>query len=441
MTRRFVLALALGVSAPAAAPRPAAAQAPATSYDTLRLGALQDAAVGRDPRARQLGLLESQSSLRLRSIGSERLPRFEARGLAQYQSEVVSVPFEIPGGGAPFTPHKDTYDAHFGVRQPLVDPAIGARRAVERARLAESQAQVHSTLYALRQAVADAYFGVLLLDEQRRELEAGVTDLEARLRVARERVSEGEALPSEASALEAELLRRRQALSGIAADRAATFTVLGDLTGRELSGSETLALPDLAAADAASRSEIGTPRRRPEYAQFDRARQTLGSRAAEIGRRNWPRLSAVGRAGVGRPGLNPLGDDFGGYWLAGLQLEWSPFDWGRAGLEREALAVQQEIVTADEAAFAEAIRRAAVRELATIDRLEEAFEADGAIIALHEGVLGETRLRFDEGVVTSAELVDRETDLLSARLARATHRVELARARARYLILVGLEVN
>jgi outer membrane protein TolC len=440
MTHRFAVALALGAAAAGALPRPAPAQASAAGHDTLRLGALQDAAVGRDPRTRQLALLESQSSLRLRSIGSERLPRIDARGLAQYQSEVVSIPFEAPGG-APFTPHKDTYDAHLGVRQPLLDPAIGARRAVERARLAESQAQVHSTLYSLRQAVADAYFGILLLDEQRRELGAGIADLEARLRVARERVSEGDALPSESAALEAELLRRRQSLAGIAADRAATLAVLGDLTGRELEGGETLAVPDLAGATAGSRSNADTLRRRPEYAQFARARQTLGSRAAEIGRRSWPRLSAIARAGVGRPGLNPLGDEFGAYWLAGLQVEWSPFDWGRTGLEREALAVQQEIVTADEAAFAAAIRRTAVRELATVGRIEEALAADSAIIALHEKVLGETRLRFDEGVVTSAELVDRETDLLSARLARATHRVELARARARFLILVGLEVD
>jgi outer membrane protein TolC len=149
----------------------------------------------------------------------------------------------------------------------------------------------------------------------------------------------------------------------------------------------------------------------------------------------------VGRAGLGRPGLNPLGDEFGGYWLAGLQLDWSPWDWGRAGRERQALAIQQEIVATEEAAFTQAIRRGAVRDLATVDRLERALEADDAIIALRDGVLRETRLRFGEGVVTSAEFVDRETEALAARLARATHRVELAQARARFLTLVGVEVH
>ena len=409
--------------------------------DTLCLGALQDEAVRRDPRGRQLGLLESQSALRLRSLGTEWLPRLDAAAQAQYQSEVVTLPFSPPGGGEPFMPHKDTYDAYLGLRQPLFDPLIGARRGIEQAQLAESQARVRSTLYAERQVVADAYFGVLLLDAQRAELEAGIADLEAQLRVARERVDAGEALAGEAANLEAELLRRSQALAGIAADRSATVAVLGSLTGRDLDGSEVLALPDLGAAVEAARAGPDTLRRRPEHAEFERARDLLDSRGGEIARRNWPRLAAMGRAGVGRPGLNPLGDEFGGYWLAGLRVEWSPFDWGRARLEREALGIQREIVSTEEAAFAERVQRGAVRELATIGRIEHSLEADSAIIALRDGVLREARLRFGEGVITSAEFVDRETDLLSARLARATHRVELARARARYLTLIGLEVE
>lgn len=438
MMFRLLLSIALAAPLLVADSETAPAQQPGGS-DTLRLGDLQDAAVGRDPRGRQLDLLASQSALRLRGIRSEWLPRLDASAMARYQSEVASIPFRLPDNTVPFTPHKDTYDASVGVRQPLYDPSFGVRRSVERARLAQSQAGVRSALFARRQTVADAYFTVLLLDAQRAELEAAVTDLDARLRVAGERVAAGEALPSETATLEAEILRRRQSLAEIASDRSATLTVLGDLTGRPLSGEDALVAPDLAAAVALARV-AAEPRQRPEYAEFARTRETLDQRGAEVGRRNWPRLSALGRAGYGRPGLNPLGDDFKGYWLAGVQVEWSPWDWGRTGLERQALSVQQEIVATEEAAFTESIRRGAVRDLAAIGRLEDALETDSAIIALREGVLDEIRLRFTEGVVTSAEFVDRETDLLTARLARASHGVELAQARARFLTLVGFEV-
>ena len=438
MRPRVLLSLMLAAAIPAGNPGVAGAQQ-TPAPDTLRLGGLQDAAVRRDPRGRQLDLLASQSALRLRSIRSEWLPRLEATARAQYQSDVASIPFDLPGGAEPFTPPKDTYDASIGVRQPLYDPTLGARRSVESAQLAESQSRVRSTLFTLRQTVADAYFTVLLLEAHGAELDAGVTDLEAQLRLARERVSAGDALRSETATLEAELLRRRQSLAELVADRGATLAILGDLTGRTVTEADALEVPDLAAEVAEARREREA-RHRPEYVQFARTRETIDRRSSEIERRNWPRLSAVGRAGAGRPGLNPLGDEFKGYWLAGVQLEWSPWDWGRTRLEREALSIQQEIVATEEAAFAEGIRRGVVRDLAAIDRLEDALEADSAIVALREKVLDEIRLRFSEGVVTSAEFVDRETDLLAARLAHATHRVELAHARARFLTLVGLEV-
>lgn len=421
-------------------PSAARAQQPVAS-DTLHLGVLQAAAVSRDPRGRQVDLLASQSALRLRGLRSEWLPRLNLGAQAQYQSAVASVPAELAGGTSPAPPHKDTYDAYLGARQPLYDPTLGARRGAEAADLAASQARVRTNLYALRQAVADAYFAALLLDAQRAELQAGITDLDAQLRVARERVAGGDALPSAATTLEAELLRRQQSLGELASDRRAALAVLADLTGRPIDDRTPLAVPDLAADVAAARASSDSQVGRPEYAQFARTRDALDRQREVIARRDWPRLSAVGRAGVGRPGLNPLSRDFTGYWLAGLQLEWSPWDWGQASRERAALAIQQAIVATEEAAFTEQLHRSAVRDLADIDRLAEDLGTDDTIIALRARVLGETRLRFGEGVVTSAEYVDRETDLLSARLARAAHRVQLAQARARFLTLVGLEVR
>ena len=72
-----------------------------------------------------------------------------------------------------------------------------------------------------------------------------------------------------------------------------------------------------------------------------------------------------------------------------------------------------------------------------IEQLSRTLAADDEIVGLREAVERETRIRFDEGVVTSAELVDRSTDVLEARIARATHVIELARSRARYLNLLA----
>ncbi|HET7552577.1 MAG TPA: TolC family protein [Gemmatimonadaceae bacterium] len=419
----------------------ARAQRAAPPRDTLTLAALQAAAVQHDPRARQLDLLASRSALREKTLNAERLPALGLAAQGQYQSDVPEIPLAFPGGVTPPLPPHDSYDAHLEAREPLYDPSRGARRGVERATLAESQARVRTALYQLRQEVSDAYFTALLLRAQRAELETAVADLEARLRQARDRVREGSALPSEQATLEAELLRTRQSLAELDANRGAALDVLGDLTGRTIGGSDSLALPDLADEVARARGSLDSLRARPEYEQFARTRDLLERQQSSVAAQNQPRVSAFGRAGYGRPALNPLGTEFDEYWLAGVRVEWSPFDWGSTGRQQEELALQRQIVATEESAFTERIRRGVASDLATVDRLERTLAADDTIIALRERVLDETRIRFNEGVVTSAEYVDRETDALNARLARASHRVELERARARFLTLTGVEVR
>ncbi|MGH9330765.1 MAG: TolC family protein, partial [Vicinamibacterales bacterium] len=154
-----------------------------------------------------------------------------------------------------------------------------------------------------------------------------------------------------------------------------------------------------------------------------------------------PRVSAFGRLGYGKPGLNFILDEFDTYWLAGVQVQWTPWTWGTAARERETLALQQRIVEADEAAFTQGVERAVQSDLADLDRLDGALAMDDRIVSLRESVDRETRLRFDERVATVAEYLDRSNELLEAQLARARHRVERAQARARFLTMVGLEVR
>ena len=434
--RHSALGLAMCCALATAATAQSAVTTTSAPRDTLRLSALLADALARDPRRAQTRLIVEQSALRLQNLRAERFPSMSVNAQAQHQSDVTSVPF--PGAVLPF---KDTYDANVAARVRLFDPSLDARRAAERAQRAESEARVESALYAQRQVVNDAFFTALLLDGQREVLLAGIADLEVQQRLAGERVSAGVSLPSEVAMLDAELLARRQRLDEIASGRQVALELLGDLTGRALRGDEALEVPQLDASMVRAESAVDSLRLRPEYAQFASSRELLTTRRETIAAQEKPRVSAFGRTGYGRPGLNQLAREFDSYWLAGIQVEWSPFDWGTVKREREALAIQQQVVQTEEQAFAERVRRGTLTDRAAVDRLTRSLAADDAIVALRERVLAETRLRFQEGVVTVGEFVDRETELSTARLARATHRVELAQARARFLTTVGLEVR
>ncbi len=421
---------------------PVSAQTPGPSGgEPLRLATLQREALAADPRAREFALQTTQSDLRVRNIEVERLPTISGAAQTQYQSDVPTAPVTLPNGQPLFSAPKDTYDASIRVDQRIFDPTAEPRLALARADLADAQARLRTTLFALRQEVNDAFFTAALLQEQIGALAATVTGLEGRLQETTTRVREGTALAAEAAAVEATLLQDRLQVDELRAVRGAALARLETLTGRPLDADARLELPDLVEPVARARSSLASLRARPEYEAFARARDRAASQQSVAAAAERPQVSAFGRIGYAKPGLNFIADRFETYGVAGLQVQWKAWTWGSAGREREALAIQQSMIAADEAAFSDGIRRAIEPDLATIDRLQDAVATDDRIVGLRQEVEQSAGLRFREGVVTSSEYLDRDTESLHARFDRARHRVELAQARARLLTTLGLEVQ
>lgn len=409
-----------------------AQSAPPRTTDTLRLDVLQRMAVQADPRAAQASLLERQSTLRRATITRELRPSPSFAANGQYLSDVPKM--ALPGA-PPAGPLNHQYDAYASLRAPLVDPTRSRRDALEVARLAESEAALSGTLYQQRLQVNDAVFGILLREAQQRTTEAVLEDLTSRRRLAETRRAAGAALASDVQLLDAEIVRRRQTIDELRVDTRATRDILASLIGAPVADNSVIAEP---IAD----SLVPAPGRdRPEYAQFARSRDVIDARSAVTQAQTKPRVALVGRTGYGRPGISGFDREFNGYWLAGVQVDWAPWNWGGTTREREEQQLATQIVSANEAQFSAALDRAARMERARLASLAQGLVADDTIVALREQVLRETRLRHDEGEVTTADYIARLTEAQTARIDRDTRRIRLAEARARYLTLIGREVR
>jgi outer membrane protein TolC len=417
----------------------ATAQQGTAPPDSLHLRGLHAEAQSADPRQRQLRLQAAETDLRLRNIDAEMRPALSVDGQTQYQSAVTQVAIPLPGVTFPTPPH-DSYDAHVGAQQSVFDPTIAARRAAERTQLADAQARIRTTLFGLTQELNDAFFTAAALQERVAETDAGIAEMDARLREAVERFQAGSALAGDTASLAATSLARRQDRLQLVSDRAAALARLSLLIGRTIPDGTPLAIPDLTPETTRALASLDQLRARPEYAQFDAARAHLASQIAVDAAQEKPRVSAFGRVGYGRPGLNMLTDTFQSYWLAGVQVHWAPWNWGTVDRKREVVELQRDVVASDEAAFTQSIRRNVQQSQATMSRLDSTLALDERIIALRQIVDTETRAKLNEGVVTAAEYVARNTELLAARLALRAHRVQLAQARATFLTTLGVEV-
>ncbi len=409
------------------------------AQDTVRLGPLHAAATARDPRVRQLALQAEATEARLRNLNTERLPQLRVSGDATRQSEVPSIPISLPGGMTPPVPPRSRYEVRGEVEQRVYDGgALERRRGIERARLAEAQAEVGAALFGVREEVNAAFFGALGIQAQLAELATLEADLEARLAQARVRVREGAALRSQAYTVEAELIRARQQRAELEANRRASLAVLSALTGRSIGEGDVLVTPPLAGEVA--RAAGGAGAGRPERAVFGARRERLRREAALAGTRGRPQVQAFGQVGVGRPGLDQFRRDIHEFWILGMRMRWTPWDWGVVRREQQVIGLQQRVVDTEEEAFAERVRRSTLDEVEAMRRLEGVLESDDALVSLRERIAREALTRFGEGAITAAEYVDVRNDVQEARVVRERHRVELAHARVRYLTTLGVDL-
>ena len=410
------------------------------AQDTLRLGVLQAAAVARDPRSTQHELARASSALRVTSLEMERRPQLSLSGSASHQSDVTFVPLTLAGTSLAIPP-RDRWQATLDLQQLLYDGgAIAARALLERSRLAETAAAVDAALYRITAEVNGAFFTAFLLQERVREFEALRVDLDARLQLARARVTNGAALSRDTLAIVAEQLRAELSRDEASSARRASLAILTRLTGIATRESAVLLLPDLATA-VSQASEGGDPeslRDRPEFAQFDRMRDRLGREAALARTENRPRLLAFGQAGLGRPGLNQFRTSPDEFWQAGLRVEWRPWTWRSAERSTRALELQARVVTTEERALAEQLARAVEGDRADIERLTRALAADARLVTLRHEIERQAQLQFAEGVITAADYIEMRTDVLEATLTLARHRAEQSQAEARYLTTLGL---
>jgi outer membrane protein TolC len=424
--------------------------APAQAQDTLHLATLQAIAVAHDTRADRAELEQRASGLRADNLGVDRLPRLQLRADAAYQSEVIDI--AAGNAGLTPTPPKDRYELALDADWTLWDGGvIQAQRAAEKARLSSTLTGLEAQIYETRLEVTDAFFSALLLQEQIREADILIEDLEARLNELQIRVEQGVALPGNSASMRAERVEAEQRRDALDNERLIALGVLSQLIGRTVADAEIMALPDLdaemeahpAGALASETVTVLPPgmRTHPQFAAFE-ARRTSGDRRVELTAATArPSVSVFGQLGYGSPGFDQFNNSLHEYWRAGVNIRWAPWTWNRRRRDVEEIRVEQRLIDNQEQRFSDEMLQALKRPLRTIEYLRTALASDEEIIALRAEAEAYAHQRFGERAISAAAYTEELTNLQEARLARVRHRAELARAQAHYLITLGVELR
>lgn len=395
------------------------------AQDKLSLDECYELVNSNYPLAKQTELLSQQNDLDVSVIKASKLPQLDFSAQATYQSDVIELPFSMPGTTIE-PPNNDQYKAAVSANQIIYGGGVLNKSiAVKEAELKVGQKQVEVSLYQLKKQVTLLYFSILLLQEKDKLLVAKKKQLESKLKEVKAAIKFGVVVPASDKVLEAELLQIEQLFIEINQNKGSLLKTLSDLIGKKIASNtefqNSILTPVL-------NSEI----KRPELELFQLKKQQIEFSEQLISKQNAPKLMSFGTGGYGNPGLNMLDNSFQPYYIVGLKLNWNIFDWNANKNKRKSLQINKSIIDNQQEIFSLNTNIELNQHQSEIDKITAFIISDKTIIELRKTILQSADSQLKNGVITSSAYIAELTNLFEAENNLKTHEIQLLLAIANY---------
>jgi outer membrane protein TolC len=384
------------------------------------------------PRLEDLDIIRQMGEAKLDQAGNSWYPSLDLNGRISYQSDVVTVALSDPGIPAEFpeVPH-DQYGLNLDISQNLYDGGMAkGKKLYEQAQLAADLQQVEVDLYGLKARVNQNYFAVLILQENMRNLDIHLENLEARKEAVQTAVTHGVLLETELHVLEVERLKVKTSMMELESGKKARMKTLKILCGDGFDEQAILEDPQF--------ERFGDPGpARPEHKLFDLKQASMEAGKDLLGKRRLPVIYAFGQTGYGKPGYNMLSEDWDHYYMVGAGLKWKIWDWNSTSREKQLIGYRQQILQNQRASFDREIESLLAQEEARIEQYRQSMEMDRQVLELQKEISEQAAAQLENGTMTASDCITELNKESLARITLATHRVMLMQAKANYLTIQG----
>jgi len=399
--------------------------------NTISLNECYDLVNANYPLAKQSAIQKEKNDLDVEVIRKMKMPTLELDAQSTYQSDVISLPIELPNMNIE-SPNQFQYKAAVTGNVLLYNGGlINERMKVKEFELKTQEKQAEVSLYQLKQKVNQLYFSILLLQEKQQLLEANKDKVKAKIDDVQAGIDSGVVLPTTSDALRVELLKIDQREIELEQSKNGLLKTLSLLLGTTIPAETVL---EFSEAELSSNENA----QRPELALFQLKKQQLDLTSHLVSKENRPKLIGFGNYGLGNPGLNMLDPTLQPYYIVGLKLKWNFYDWGINKKKQEAIAVNKKLIDNQEEIFRLQNDMEAEQQESAIRKAEALMEMDDSIVALRKKILDFTSLQLNNGTTTPANYTSALADLLEAQNNQKIHLIEWLLAKANKKVVQGI---
>lgn len=379
------------------------------------------------PLIKKYNLLNSLNEINLSDINKSWLPQISVYAQGNVQNATPSFPDRLSG----MLKQMDTdisglnewqYKIGADLNQTIWDGGSSkARREIERTQHAEKQAALDVQLYAVKERVESLFFGILLIDEQAKQIKASIDLLQDNLQKLRSMLKNGIAMQCDADMVEAQYLATSQQLIQARSMAESYRRLLEIYIGESLAGRE-LIMPD-----AVIPGDL-VPNR-PEQKLFNAQLLANDALRNNITSSIMPQIGLFAQAYYGYPGYdyfeNMMNRNPSFNILAGVKISWNIGAFYTKKNSNQKLKLAAGEISADRETFLFNTSLETQSQVDNINELKAVIKEDGRIVELRVNVRRAAESQLDNGTIDATALLTKITDEKQARLNAAYHEIQL----------------
>jgi outer membrane protein TolC len=377
------------------------------------------------PLIKQFDLIEQSKSYNLAAANKNWVPQVSLSGKASWQSDVTEFPerfismMETMGITDVNFPSKDQYNVSLNLSQTIWDGGITATQKKMTTMNAEiSKEQTEVNLYTLYSQINQLYFNVLSLNEQLKQNQIFIDELERNYKTIESYVENGIAMRSDLDNVKVSILDAKQRKTEMQSYQKAGLAVLSAFIGQKINNSEELVRPVL--DNVHSNIE-----NRPEMKLFSAQNKQFESQSKMLYTKGMPRIALFATGAVGNPGLNMFKSGFTPYFIGGINLSWNFGGLYTMQDERRNLVNLQKNTEIQKEVFLFNINQKTTQQNADIEKLTELIKQDDEIIELRARIKNTSAAKVENGTLTVSDYLRDVTNENIARQIKTLHEINL----------------
>ena len=393
------------------------------AFGQMTIDSCQAKARSNYPLVRQYGLIEQSESYTLSNAGKGYLPQFSFSARATYQSEVLELPFKIPG----FTGlSKDQYQTVAELSQVVWDGgAISAQKDMAKASTELDKQKFEVDMYALKERVNQLFFGILLLNEQIKLNETLQSELENNYKRVAALKQNGVANQADVNAIRVEQLKAKQNKAILMSGVKAYKQMLSAFIGEYIDDSVILEKPNYLSITIGMSEVSFQLNNRPEINMFEAQSNFLESQKKIVFSANMPKIGLFVQGGYGKPGLNMLSNEFSPFYLSGIRLNWNIGNYYTQNNNIEKINLNQKNIELQKEAFMFNTNLKVMQQNNEIEKTQELIKADDEIINLRTEIKNAAQIRLENGTYNTTDLIREINAENMAIQEKALHEIQL----------------